>query len=115
MTTTTDVTEARDWLRWFLEAVNRGEVTATADVAALLEAAAAALDALARGQPGRPGRPLWAGVRRQPDELIKARDGLIRERKALLRDAQSASPDFQDKLETAIEALDSLLRDPPLD
>ena len=114
LTTTTDVTDARDWLRWFLEAIRRGEVTASARVVARLEDAAAALDAVARSERARPGRALWAGVRRQPDELFKARDGLRRARKALVQGEQTASRGYQAKLEGAIAALEALLGEPPV-
>ena len=103
------VVEARAGLRWFREAIDRGELAAGRGVAARLEGATAALDALATGPPTSPGGGLWSGVRREPDAVIGARDGLRRILEAIRSGELRASPSYVARLEGAIAALDAVL------
>lgn len=104
---------ARDWLRWFLDAIANGELTACPDLMARLEGAVAALDAVIKVTPGRPGGGLWSGVRRQPDSLLEARDGLRSFVEAIRSDELPGSRAYVARLEGAIAALDALLGDRP--
>lgn len=70
------VSEARDWLNWFLAAIARGELPVASDLMARLEGAVAAIDALDRMTPAMSRGGLWSGVRRQPDALFEAHDRL---------------------------------------
>jgi hypothetical protein len=110
-----DVSEARDWLHWFREAIRRGEVTARDGVVARIEEAIGALDALVRHSPATPGArgPVTPGPRREPDAVLVARERLGQRLDALRRGDQTASSAYKARLEGAIAALDALLGEPP--
>lgn len=105
------IVEARAGLRWLREAIDRGELTAGRGLAARLEGATAALDALAALPPTSSGGRLRSGVQREPDAVIGARDGLRRILEAIRSGDSTASDAYVARLEGAVAALDAILGD----
>lgn len=98
---------ARDWLRWFLDAIARDELAAGPSLVAGLEGAIAALDALSRV--GGRGAESLSVVRLHPDAVIDCREGLQRLLHAIRRGELTAGSGYVARLEGAIAALDALL------
>lgn len=101
--------EARDSLKWFLDAIANGELTAGPGLRARLEGAVAALGELITLAPERPGEGVGSGLRRKSDSTRGARDGLCRVAEAIRSGILTASPVYLARVEGAAAALDALL------